>query len=316
MNGTTDSLKRGLKSGLLLVAVIVLASLVITAFEMFTAPNDRQKPVSKEPSYKHHSFEPIHEIVKAPVNRPTTKEIEVPADRSLTVDGYIKYGCPAPNRSWGLQDMFQARSALTTNPLLAGNNRPPLPRFESERSGKLFARITSSQNLERLRDNSIPLKNRLDFASAYAVNFASIYELYAMAFFQSEVGDSEMVEICGFYLQLASSWKELVDESLRTALKDEPGYDGYVKGAERGKAGWAIIVDLGLTILADKAHYRASERLKLLGYVKKTIPALTANSSSDLLRRVREMIEDPDQKALHDDLKSFEQIVLKTAASK
>jgi hypothetical protein len=253
-------------------------------------------------------------------DRPPPREIVVPEDRSLSIQEYLQWECPPPDRPWGVVDLFKLKTAFTTKPLLDGKKRPPVPRYNSKRSGELFARITSAQNLDRVRDRSVPVKNRLDFATAYVSTFVSIYELYGQAFLQHEVGDSEMVEICGLYLQLAARWKELVDESLQETPKDDPAYRGFVEGAENGKKGWAVIVNLGLTALEDKENYRASERQKLLGYMKETVPALAPglapDARDDLLRRLQRMMTDPHQKSLHDEMKDLRGLILMAGQAK
>jgi hypothetical protein len=43
MSDAKESLKRGLKRGLLLVGGLILAALALTAFQMLTAPKEPQK---------------------------------------------------------------------------------------------------------------------------------------------------------------------------------------------------------------------------------------------------------------------------------
>src|SRR4051812_40964048 len=67
-----------------------------------------------------------------------------PPDRSLTRDEYMKAGAPAPDKPWSAAEMAAAAKALSA---ILEKNPDGLPRYQSERSGDLFARVISDENL-------------------------------------------------------------------------------------------------------------------------------------------------------------------------
>jgi hypothetical protein len=266
----------------------------------------RPDPSSGNPKGK--TPEPIGKVAETPKQLPPP-EIEVPRDRSLSVKEYMQAGFPDPEGPWGLTEMFKARTALRT----LAKDPAHFPRYESKRSGAVFARLTSAQNLDRYRDKNLPLRERLDVATSYLVNFTTIHELYTQAMVQQAVGDSEMVEIAGFYLELAVWWKSLVDESLQGA-KDDPDRKRQDESADQARKGWGTMIAIAADAVASKELYRASERLRLLATMKKTVPslytALPADARKDLRQRLQKMSQDPDQKALHAELAALNTLIL------
>lgn len=66
-------------------------------------------------------------------------------DQSLTEEEYAALGMPTHDRLWSDAEMAKAASVLQT----LGQNAPEhLPRFNSKRSGKVFARLAARENLE------------------------------------------------------------------------------------------------------------------------------------------------------------------------
>lgn len=79
---------------------------------------------------------------------------KVASDESLTSEEYLRLGLPAQDRDWSAEDMAKAEKILA---LLARKGYRKLPRYKSQRSGEVFARLTSPQNLDTLKDRTLPL---------------------------------------------------------------------------------------------------------------------------------------------------------------
>src|SRR5690348_15115169 len=75
-------------------------------------------------------------------------------DQSLTVDEYSRWGMPSIKGAWTADDMVAASNALSGSFTI---NPAHLPRFQSSRSGELFAKLTSPENFRWCTDKSIPL---------------------------------------------------------------------------------------------------------------------------------------------------------------
>src|SRR4051812_13257608 len=74
-----------------------------------------------------------------------------PPDHSLPAEEYIKLGVPTHDRPWLGSDMTRAAEALSD---IAKDDARKLPRHQSERSGTVFARMISVQNLEIVKNRA------------------------------------------------------------------------------------------------------------------------------------------------------------------
>ena len=75
-------------------------------------------------------------------------------DHSLTLEEYQELGMPDYNRVWNMEDYSNAFYALNT---LKYQNLMALPSRDSEKSGVLFSRMISIDNLSFLQDEALPL---------------------------------------------------------------------------------------------------------------------------------------------------------------
>ncbi len=132
----------------------------------------------------------------------------VPADRSLTLGEYIKAGMPAYDREWSGEDMARAAVVLTG---IAEKDPGHLPRYESEKSGELFGRLTEP-GLGMYRDRSLPVQSRIVDLLTYMESTNPILKLYyAAAVEKQAVGGSELVEVMGAQLRVVVVMMELLD---------------------------------------------------------------------------------------------------------
>ena len=72
-----------------------------------------------------------------------------------------------------------------------------LPRYQSDRSGAVFAQITNPENLVLHRNTSLPLEARLPMALRFTEAVNQIAKIYLSAFLKYKTGDDEMVELMG-----------------------------------------------------------------------------------------------------------------------
>lgn len=120
---------------------------------------------------------------------------EAPAekdDQTLTPDEYIGLGLPAYDRDWGGADMARAAKILRS---FGERKYHQLPRYQSERSGEVFARLASPSNLDLFRNDSLPLGGRLADALNYFQAHNEIFKFYLAAFQNGDVRDCELVEL-------------------------------------------------------------------------------------------------------------------------
>jgi hypothetical protein len=237
----------------------------------------------------------------------------VPADHSLTPDAYIQAGVPALDRPWSGEDMAKAARVLTA---LSGKDPGNLPRFRSERSGAVFARLTSTENLEAFRNRKVPIETRFPQAIGYGEPLNAILKLYLSAFLKNAIGDSEIVELLGAQLRIMVMAMELVDEFIPTLDKNDPKFKVRMQGLEKMKQGLAMMAAGGLLTLTEVDSYRSGERARLVGYMKETFPAivprLLPDARAETLARLEALEKDPKLQDLQPGLTELRTAVMKS----
>src|SRR5260370_856235 len=178
-------------------------------------------------------------------------------DESLTSEEYIRLGVPAFDRPWSASDMQRAWKSLTS---IAQENQRHLPRHQSERSGVVFARITTTENFELFRNQSLPLQARMAQAGEYMQALNQINKLYLAALLQKAVSGSDFGELIGAEFQFIVVQLELVDQFVPTLDKNDPTYETRLKGLERIKIGLGQMVAGGLETLTQKEPFGLAER--------------------------------------------------------
>jgi hypothetical protein len=227
-------------------------------------------------------------------------------DKSLPDDRYVSLGFPSYDRAWTGIDVEAAAKRLTA---LAASHPEQLPRFESDKSGKTFARIAAPMDASFLRRRSLSLAVRLPEALQYLEATNSIFELYVSAFAAKQVAGAELAELFGGQLKNCMVMLELIDEFLPTVAKDDPSYPERMAGLEEMLGGVAEAVMGAMTTLTEEEAYSAGTRLKLLGYCRETfpsiVPRLTGASQAEVRHRLDELVADPKLRELRPQLLSL-----------
>jgi hypothetical protein len=211
----------------------------------------------------------------------------IPEDRSLSLEEYTKVGVPAPDKPWSADDMIAAAASLTT---LVERSPEYLPRYQSARSGSLFARITSAENLQLLKDPSEPIDQRFDRCTKFDQASDTIFNLYALSFPRGAIADSELVELMGMHFRGAVVMIALAREYAKTLNQQDPKYPMLIARCVRIKQGLASTVAGALQSFSEKATYRTTELRRLADYLQDTLPAIVAELSpeaqTDVLARI------------------------------
>jgi hypothetical protein len=177
-----------------------------------------------------------------------------------------------------------------------------LPRYKSERSGEVFARLTSSQNLDLFRNRTLPLESRFPQLLDYIQASNQVLKLYLAGFLKKGVRDSELVELMGAQLRSSAVMLELVDELLPTIKKDDPTYEVRMKGLDQMRRGLASVVSGNLQTLTERDSYRGSELVRLVGYMQVTfpliVPRIPPGARTESLLKLEKMQDDPALKDL------------------
>jgi hypothetical protein len=237
---------------------------------------------------------------------PTTspaKRIIIP-DESLQADEYVKRGMPAHDRPWIGDDLTAASRTLAS---IAQSGYGRLPRRDSDRSGSVFARMTSPKNLDLLRNKSLPLEMRLSQGTEYQKGMADILQLYGSAVVKNQIPAADALEVLASQFHVAILMFELADEMLSTIEPNDASRTGVVAGLEQMKQGLALIVMGGMSAFNERDVYTSAELMRLIEAMKATfprlVPRLSSLSKQEALRRLETLLSDPAAEDLHPGLK-------------
>jgi hypothetical protein len=140
------------------------------------------------------------------------ESLTIETDESLTVEQYLGLGVPPPDRAWQAEDYKKAGRVFSKL------SREQLPRFESPRSGEIFARIVSLDNFDRPEGiTQLDLEGH-DVMSSQMMRLANTamdVSLLALQYIDPMVGlqpySAEIARLTLYSLQLTRATRELVE---------------------------------------------------------------------------------------------------------
>lgn len=222
-----------------------------------------------------------------------------PIDESLAADEYLRLGLPAYDRAWSHNDMAQAEFILAA---VAQKNVAQLPRYRSKRSGEVFLRLISKQNLESYKDAALPPAIRLRQALSHFGASNQVAKIYLTSFPKKDGRDIELAELLGSHLEMTVVILHLLDECPPTIAKNDPQYEKRIQEYDQIRLGFEGVIFGYLRIITETKQYRLAERMRLVDYMKDTfpliIPKLSSDASAECLRRLEDMQDDPVLKDL------------------
>jgi hypothetical protein len=143
-----------------------------------------------------------------------TKKYE--KDYSLSIEEYQELGIPNPTRVWDPKDITNAGNALTE---LKWKNPYALPRKDSEKSGMLFRRMISLDNMTFLQDES----NALNEKAYQILEFLSVFEgwikLYNNPLWKKPYYHRELIEI---YINGVNVTQKMLDIADKIQESNDP----------------------------------------------------------------------------------------------
>jgi len=246
---------------------------------------------------------------------PAREEPSGPVDRSLTPEEYVKLGLPGHEKAWSTAEMVAASKALAA---LAQKEPQSLPRYQSKRSGQVFARITAAENLAPFRDQSPPIRPRLAQAIEFGRAANNIMKLYAEAFQRGFVGGSDMAELLAMDLRNAVALTRLARELIPTIQKDDPKYLARMEGLAIMRRGLATTFSGVLITLTERPPYSAQDLRRLLATMQETLPLLAQELVPEhrrvVVARLQALETDPRLSDLRAEVKSLSKSVLDAVA--
>lgn len=253
-------------------------------------------------------------VAKSPEANASKTTGTVPAinqgDGSLTPEEYVRYGMPAVDREWSGDDLTRAEGVLSG---LSKRGYQILPKYQSERSGEVFARMTSVKNLELLRNKSQPVDTRFTQAVEYYDASSRLLKLYLTAYVKKGVKENDLFELIGARLRLAVVILDLGDEFVASLKQDDPNYQSRLQGLEGMKQGLASVVSGSIQTLKARGKTPVEDIAKLVGSMQETfpriVPQLPLDARVETLVEVTRLRDDPEMQDLKSKLQELHSTV-------
>ena len=225
-----------------------------------------------------------------------------PEDLSLTIEQYQKLGMPPSHRLWNSADMAKAARVLAK---LAEEDPSRLPRYKSEKSGKVFSRMTNLQNIDQLRSTVFPPAIRLGFGLQFIMASSSFGKTYAKGLLQEKTGGDEASELIQLNLHIAVAMNEIAGELLAADENDEKKGSKKLAGLKLVQEQLSTILQGALVQAAQSRAINPEARERLLATIEKTLPTLIDSVPpavrKEVLKQLRELSLQPEY-ARHRDL--------------
>jgi hypothetical protein len=198
-----------------------------------------------------------------------------PPDGSLTPTEYVALGMAAPDRTWSPADYETAAIVLEK---LTSEDASRLPRYGSERSGKVFARFVAAGDMATFIANAPP-SQRVPFAVQMMLAAKRIAFAYIDPASRGMVMDRELAECQGLLLATGAQASETLDEFLARLPSDDPNRAQREKGLEQVRSGFSQMLSGALLTLTEHATYREESRRSLALSVRAYAPRLLKHMS-------------------------------------
>lgn len=178
-------------------------------------------------------------------------------DMSLTTAQYSGQGMPDLNKSWTERDFQKAQNAI--NAVLIKDFHS-LPREASRKSGDVFKRIISKDNLKFLEDTTLSLRNKAYRIQALGNFMGQLGTLYTDKLKAEQYYSAELTDIFISHLYVRGKMLELAEKIDKSTNQD----DIVMQSGRNGITGSYVLLITFLTGEQEKAGaYRSGDLKKL-----------------------------------------------------
>lgn len=199
----------------------------------------------------------------------------------MTSAEYVGLGMPAPDRTWGADDYTRAVNVLTQ---LEAEDPTLLPRYHSETSGDVFARLIDPDNASFLGKDTLAIEMRVGVALEMQVEVKNLLFLYLRPASNNVVFDDELAELLGYLVASSADLADAMTIFMASLPPDDPNREIRLQGLERMRTGFAEMAAGILTSIAERDTYRLSARRRFAFHARATLPRL-AEHYTDLQRQ-------------------------------
>ena len=171
------------------------------------------------------------------------------SDSSLRLEGYRKLNIPDPNRIWTFKDIATTYSVLIS---LKFEHPFELPVKESKKSGMLFNRMISLENLDFLNNDSIPLYEKAHRIKGYLKVIDDWIDLYTNIRMRNQYYHRELIAIHIFGLNVT---QKMLDLANKIKASDDPGDIAMKSGDQSIRKMYIDYLLVTLEIQKDMSPY-------------------------------------------------------------
>lgn len=243
---------------------------------------------------------------------PPTAASQAPAipflDESLSIEEYLELGMPRTDQYWSGRDMQAASDKICEFSI---GKKGVLPRFQSERSGKMFSRITDEGNLKMLRDPNVPIGTRWFQGIKFVFGLQRIQDHYSVAFNQHYVSDIEMAELAAANLRADATMMKVMYEKRPEFDPEDSSYQLRLSGMARVERSiWDDVIE---HIGKAPSRYRTGETLRIISSMQTNVPEILRYSTDPRIwafkREIASLLANSEMKELHSELQTLYELV-------
>jgi hypothetical protein len=212
------------------------------------------------------------------------------ATDTWTVRDYMQAGVPDPGHAWSSSELTAAVAAIAGHP-------DHLPRFQGERSGAVFARVTAALP----DDPTATVKDRLNDLVEGQEALRTFTKLYVGG--MSDVPRREPIEATGALLDLYVVTDPLMKPFLASFKPDDPSLPTRVNGLHEMRVGEGTMMR-GMVMIASDTRAELEVRRVSLSHVTHAVAVLFPSLGADDQKEIRDLVAklvDGSTGSLHDD---------------
>lgn len=209
----------------------------------------------------------------------------------------MERGVPSPERVWSAPDYERAAQALSK---IAETQPAELPRYQSERSGALFTRLTAFENVDFVETSDLDYPLQVQLLGTLLQPTAQILTLYLKAHMKDNSFGTETLELQSFAFH-ASARMLVALEHLDSSQAANP--EAFKAGVAQIRGGMSKQVDGALISLSERELHPDEARLRFVGTLKSDLlvvrPWLPPLTQKEIPVRLESLIADessPDVK--------------------
>jgi hypothetical protein len=184
---------------------------------------------------------------------------------------------------------------------IAANDPTQLPRFESAKSGEVFAHMISQKNLDAFTNKATPVDNRFEMAE-HVDGYVGMFNLYAAELKPEHTFDIESLELGGLILRVEVAAVTVTPEFL-DAHAERKNLKSVQDGLKEMRGGYAQSAGGVAELLVAHDSVRPSQAVRFIGELKGYLPSLVAALEPDAQKKLKAQIKTAGDAEQDKDLK-------------